>query len=202
MPLELVTPSLGRLPAFVDALARGWSPDNLSRDAVIRALRARIDHDPAGFIAQQDDPDGSGPPVVLPDGTAVPRLPGFHLWLWDGEFCGSLNARWSPGTTELPPHCLGHIGYAVVPWKRRRGYATQALRRVLPRLRGLGLPFVELTTDAANVPSQRVILAAGGYLVEAFAKPTALGGGDGLRFRLDLEDCTGRPSLVGAPGED
>jgi predicted acetyltransferase len=41
--------------------------------------------------------------------------------MWDGEFCGSIGLRWLPGTEELPPHCLGHIGYAVVPWKRRLG---------------------------------------------------------------------------------
>ena len=63
-----------------------------------------------------------------PDGSTAKRLPGFKRWLWDGEFCGSIGLRWQPGTTALPPHCLGHIGYAVVPWKRRRGYATQALR--------------------------------------------------------------------------
>jgi predicted acetyltransferase len=46
-----------------------------------------------------------------------------------------------------PPHVLGHIGYAVVPWKQRRGYATQALRQVLPHAWAEGLPCVELTAD-------------------------------------------------------
>ena len=186
MPLELVTPSLARLPAFADALARGWSPDNLARPDAIALLLARIERDPERFVAEQDDPRGEGPPVVLPDGTIVPRLPGFHVWLWDGAFCGSLNVRWSPGTTDLPPHCLGHIGYGVVPWKRRRGYATLALRLVLPRLRALGMPFVELTTDTDNLPSQKVILGAGGRLVERFTRPQTSGGGEGLRFRITL----------------
>jgi predicted acetyltransferase len=52
--------------------------------------------------------------VALPDGTMVPRLPGFWRWLWDGEFCGSIQFRWQPGTPDLPPTCLGHIGYSVV----------------------------------------------------------------------------------------
>ena len=67
--------------------------------------------------------------------------------MWDGEFCGSIGFRWQPGTEVLPPHCLGHIGYAVVPWKKRRGHATRALAAMLPLARAEGLGYVELTTD-------------------------------------------------------
>ena len=66
------------------------------------------------------------------DGTTVPRLPGYLKWMWDGEFCGVIGFRWQPGTEALPPTCLGHIGYAVVPWKRGRGYATAALLALGP----------------------------------------------------------------------
>ena len=59
--------------------------------------------------------------------------------MWDGEFCGSIGFRWQPGTSALPPYCLGHIGYSVVPWKQRRGYATKALALLLPDARKEGL---------------------------------------------------------------
>jgi predicted acetyltransferase len=72
----------------------------------------------------------------------------------------------------------------VVPWKRRRGYATRALALLLPRLSGEGLPWVELTTDPDNTASQRVIEANGGVLVERFTKPAAYGGAPGLRYRI------------------
>jgi predicted acetyltransferase len=112
------------------------------------------------------------------------RLPGYHQWMWDGEFCGSIGFRWQPGTTELPPTCLGHIGYGVVPWKQRRGYATRALGLFLSEVKREGLPFVEITTDATNVASRRVIETNGGRLVERFNKPAVYGGAASLRFRI------------------
>ena len=81
--------------------------------------------------------------------------------MWDGEFCGSIGFRWQPGTEVLPPHCLGHIRYAVVPWKKRRGHATRALAAMLPLALAEGLRYVELTTDPDSLPSQRVIEANG-----------------------------------------
>lgn len=184
--MELVWPAERYLASYVGALERGWSPDNLRPQAGRDELE-RITRDPAGFLAGQVDREAKGPPVVLPDGRTVPRLPGYHRWMWDGEFCGVIGFRWQPGTTELPPHCLGHIGYSVVPWKQRRGYATQALRELLPEARKEGLAYVELTTDADNVASRRVIEANGGELVERFFKPAGYGGAESLRFRIMLD---------------
>ena len=106
--------------------------------------------------------------------------------MWDGEFCGTIGFRWQPGTPARPPTCLGHVGYSVVPWKRGRGYATAALALLLPEIRREGLPYVDLTTDATNVASRRVIEANGGTLVEEFVKPASHGGALGLRFRIAL----------------
>jgi predicted acetyltransferase len=184
--LELVKPSLAGLPGYVDALQRGWSPDNAhGAAAALEDLRA-IEADAAGFVDRLDDPQGSAGPVTLPDGSTVPRIPGFHRWLWDGEFCGVIGLRWQAGTTALPAHVLGHIGYGVTPWKQGRGYATRALALMLPQARQVGLAHVELTTDPDNLPSQAVILANGGRLVERIVKPAAFGGAEGLRYRIDL----------------
>lgn len=88
--------------------------------------------------------------------------------------------------TELPPHCLGHIGYEVFSWKRNKGYASEALKQILPEAINLSMPFVELTTDVDNLFSQRVIINNGGVLQEKFVKPAVHGGTDGLRFRIYL----------------
>jgi predicted acetyltransferase len=181
--MELVWPAAQHLPGYVHALRQNWSPDNIRPEVASEQL-ARIAQDPARFLAEQVDREGRLPPIVLPDGSIVPRLPGYTQWMWDGEFCGSIGFRWQTGTTELPPYCLGHIGYSVVPWKRQRGYATRALQLLLPQARDEGLAYVELTTDADNIVSQRVIEANGGEVVERFHKSQAYGGAESLRYRI------------------
>ena len=181
--MTLVKPAHEHLASYLDAFERGYGGGNVgSADEVL----AKIEQSPEAFFEQFDDPEALAGPVRLPDGSLVPRIPGLGRWMWDGEFCGSIGLRWQPGTTALPPTCLGHIGYDVVPWKRRRGYATAALAQMLPAARANGLPFVELVTDIDNAASQRVIRANGGVLVERFEKRPANGGGQAFRFRIDL----------------
>ena len=185
-PMQLVRPTEHHLPSYIMALEKGWSADTTRAAAGQEELK-RIRDDAPAFIASMEDREANGPPVALPDGSVVKRLPGFRRWMWDGGFCGSISFRWQAGTTELPPHCLGHIGYAVVPWKQGLGHATSALARMLPEARAVGLPFVEIITDPDNLASRRVIVANGGALVEHFTKPPQFGGGPGLRFRIDLK---------------
>lgn len=184
--MELVQGTREHLTSYAAALRAGWSADNVRGATAASEELERIETDPDHFLASLYDPEAKGGCVKMPDGSTVPRIPGFRKWMWDGEFCGSIGFRWVPGTEELPPHCLGHIGYAVVPWKRRRGYATQAVKALLPEAKALGLRFVEITTDLDNVASQRVVLAAGGVLVEQFTKPAQYGGVQGLRYRIFL----------------
>ncbi len=92
--MELVTPTLHHLPSLVDALERGWSPSNERREEAIRDELAQIAKDPREYLVLQTDIDARGPPITLPDGSAVPRIPGYRRWLWDGEFCGIIGLRW------------------------------------------------------------------------------------------------------------
>ena len=184
--MELVWPAEPYLPSYVAALECGWSPDNVRPEAAAREQLAKIAQDPAAFVREMVDREAKGPPVIMPGGSTVPQLPSYRKWMWDGEFCGSIGFRWQPGTSALPPHVLGHIGYAVVPWKRGRGYATRALKLILDDAKAEGLDSVELTTDLDNVPSQRVITANGGVLVEQFTTPAQVGEGERFRFRIAL----------------
>ena len=184
--MTLVWPASEYLPGYINALERGWSPDNTRGEEAAQDALAKIAADPDAYLASLVDKDAKGEPIALPDGTTVPRLPGYNRWLWDGDFCGVVGFRWQRGTEALPPHCLGHMGYAVVPWKRRRGYATSALRELLPDARAEGLRYVEITTDADNAPSRRVVEANGGVLVEEFIKPAHYGSTRGARYRIAL----------------
>jgi predicted acetyltransferase len=172
----LVPPSLDRLESYSEALARGWSPNNL-RDVSGDQLAA-IRADAAAFVA--DLARNEGGTVTRGDGTVVPRLPGVVLWMWDGTFCGSISLRYVPGTEDLPEYVWGHVGYAVVPWKRRLGYATRALALLLPIAHARGLARVLITTDDDNIASQKVVLENGG--VPAGSRPDPDNGDTQLLF--------------------
>jgi predicted acetyltransferase len=164
--VRLVSPSRDWLGEFERALAAGWSP-NTEHDISGEQLR-ELRRDPEGYLHALLH----ARTVRLPDGRLVPRLPSREFWIVDGSFCGRIGLRFQPGTEALPPHALGHIGYAVVPWKRGRGYATEALRQILPYARAEGLARVQITCDDDNEASMRVILANGGVPAGRMPHPT------------------------------
>ena len=63
--MKLLKPSIDRIPAYVDALKRGWSPDNLRSEASQEQL-SRIAKDAALFVSELDDPTAKAGPIKLP----------------------------------------------------------------------------------------------------------------------------------------
>ncbi len=182
--LTLLSPDHAHLPDYVAALRSGWSPST-TRDVTAEHL-ADIARDAGHFLAlQRGEVPGT---VALDDGRVVDRLPGAVFWLWDGEFCGAINLRYQPGTEALPPHVSGHIGYGVVPAKRRRGYATEALRQLLRIARQHGLRRVSVSCDLGNVPSRRVAEANG-------AQPAPGTEPGKLLFWIDLQGDHAMPNM-------
>ena len=58
----------------------------------------------------------------------------------------------------------GHIGYAIAPRFRKKGYATEMVRQGIAFCRGLGLSEVMITCLDTNVPSYKIIESFGGRL--------------------------------------
>lgn len=98
-------------------------------------------------------------------------VPSTFLFAFDGaRVVGRVSIRHA--LTDALLRLGGHIGYAVVPEFRRRGYATEMLRRAV-RLAGeeLGLDRVLLTCDDDNIGSIRVIERNGGVFENAVMEP-------------------------------
>jgi len=65
----------------------------------------------------------------------------------------------------------GHIGFAVRPRQRRRGYATEMLRQGLVIARSLGINRALVTCDERNAGSIGAIERCGGVLESTYAPP-------------------------------
>lgn len=180
----LAKPGPEHLAGYAAALARAWSPNNIRGAAAAAEQLEVIAKDPAAFLATLDDPHGELPPYRMLDGTTQPRIPSLARIIWDGEFCGSITLRWVPGSSALPTYLLGHTGYAVVPWKEGRGYATRALGELLPLAWERGLDWLEVVVAPDNLASQKVVTNNGGVLIERFAIPPGYHDGEALRFRI------------------
>ncbi len=167
--IRLVEPNAALLEGYAAALRAGWSP-NTMRDVSADELKA-VEADPDSFLA---DLNGNKGVIKLPDGREAARLPSRIFWISDGEFCGVIGLRFRRGSDALPDYVPGHIGYSVAPWKQRRGYASAALKQILPVARAEGLRVVTISCDSDNEASQKVVLANGGVLAQVL--PSEEGG--------------------------
>jgi predicted acetyltransferase len=125
------------------------------------------------------------------DGTALPpdRVPAdFLLAVLPGgtdheneQIIGRASIRYE--LTDYLRKYDGHIGYAVAPEHRRKGYATEILRQSLALLSARGTDKALVTCDDDNVGSARVIETCGGVLENTTSEP------DGVlkrRYWIDL----------------
>ena len=101
--------------------------------------------------------EGQSRGIGVPEGF-VPNT--FFVGVVDGVVVGRLSLRHS--LNDFLAKVGGHIGYGVVPSRRRRGYATEMLRQAIPVCVSLGIERALITCDEHNVGSQKVVEACGG----------------------------------------
>ncbi|MDO5111801.1 MAG: GNAT family N-acetyltransferase [Clostridia bacterium] len=63
----------------------------------------------------------------------------------------------------------GHCGYSVRPSERGKGYAKEMLRLNIINAKLLGIQELLITCDAANLPSEKTIVACGGVFEKTVA---------------------------------
>jgi predicted acetyltransferase len=80
----------------------------------------------------------------------------------DGELVGRVSIRYV--LNDWLAREGGHIGYAVLPRHRRRGYATELLAQAVERAHADGVAPLLVVCDDDNVGSARVIERCGGVL--------------------------------------
>ena len=132
------------VPNFLHYYGEGMS---LARYLEVLAERARGENLPAGHV------------------------PSTFLFAYDGSrIVGRVSIRRT--LNEFLLRVGGHIGYAVVPEFRRRGYATEMLRLAVRFARDqFGVDRVLLTCDDDNVGSIRTIEKNGGILENVVSGP-------------------------------
>lgn len=153
--IELVRPDAGRHREWLDLVAEfeGAHIDGASvADEAIAGLA-----DPGTFeawiraLADQE----------LGRNLREDRVPSTSRWIErDGALVGTIALRHRLDDFLLQQG--GHIGYAVRPAARRQGIAGKALRLMLGQARELGIEPVLVCCYEENVPSRRIIEAAGG----------------------------------------
>lgn len=102
---------------------------------------------------------------TLPKGFVLAK---YFLIYVDKKLVGGINLRM--GTNDFILNYAGHIGYGIAPWERNKGYAKDALKKLLLLALDLGMRDFLLTTDIENIASQKVILACGGVYEKTIAE--------------------------------
>ena len=81
----------------------------------------------------------------------------------DGEIVGRISLRHE--LNEFLKIAGGHIGYIVRPSARRKGFASEMLRKVIVTEKAKSISSLLVTCDEGNVGSEKTILK-GGFALE------------------------------------
>jgi predicted acetyltransferase len=155
--VELVVPDVSRHAEWLD-MAAEFGRDRIDGGAMGSATADEL-RDPDVFATWVtmllDHERGDN----LPDGFVA----GTSCWVAeDGRLVGFLSIRHE--LNDALREVGGHIGYAIRPSERGKGYATAATALALEECRRRGIDRVLVTCDDTNLASATVIERNGGVL--------------------------------------
>jgi len=152
------------------------------------------------FLDSGDSMDGCGPlrryedpkeylklcmelenPETVPEGFVV-ATQFLCVRKMDNKLVGMIQVRHY--FNEFLEKYAGNIGYSVRPSERRKGYAKEMLKMVLPFCREVGLEKILVACIDGNVGSEKTILANGGVYESTVYEPR--GDRDLKRFWISL----------------
>lgn len=162
IPLRLISPDKAYAASYAQALRDGMEFHAVSAEEI-----ELVENDFDSWWRNEND---LSVPIILANGTPAPRVANSHFWLVsDDKFIGRVSVR-----HELSPYLRvvgGHIGYAVRPDERRKGYGHLMMELVKPHVRALGINRAMMTCADSNIGSGKIIEQSGGVLEEIFPHP-------------------------------
>jgi predicted acetyltransferase len=151
-------------------------PFRISDEPVARAAQAELAKDNFVFLLgwNPDEPWAAYLRALEQHRRGLDLAPGwvpdtFLAATVDGDVVGRVSIRHE--LTEGLTNLGGHIGYAVRPGYRRRGFATEILRQSLIIARSIGIDEVLVTCDDDNVASATIIERLGGAMEDIRPDP-------------------------------
>lgn len=95
-----------------------------------------------------------------------------YILLLDDEIIGTGRIRTNLDNDEYFNTYSGHLGYTIIPSKRKKGYGTKLLHILLEKCKELHLKEVMIVCKEDNIGSQKVIENNLGKYIDTVLDPT------------------------------
>lgn len=147
--MKLVKPSKKYETSFMEAVDE-YTAEGRSYEALMLHQTGSFD----GMIQYYANAEKG---IGLPEG----YVPATEFWIVDGDkFIGRVSIRHE--LNDYLTNFGGHIGYAIRPSERKKGYGTKALDLGLIEAKKLGINKILITCNTTNIGSKKIIEKNGG----------------------------------------